>query len=144
MLLAENECDMQLMLNTLNEWCKKWRMVINYEKTQIIHFRPKRKLLTTNEFKLGNAILKFVSSYRYLGCTINENLDRSVTGNILAQGASKALGKLLSKFYLNKGLGFKTFTKIFDSCICPVLDYCSGVWGFNQNDNIDKIQFRAM
>ena len=79
-LLAENECDMQLMLNTLNEWCKKWRMVINYEKTQIIHFRPKRKLLTTNEFKLGNAILKFVSSYRYLGCTINENLDRKGLG----------------------------------------------------------------
>ena len=51
-LLAENECVMQLMLNTLNEWSKKWRMVINYEKTQIIHFRPKQKLLTTNEFKL--------------------------------------------------------------------------------------------
>ena len=57
-------------------------MVINYEKTQIIHLRPKRKLLTTNEFKLGHAILKLVSSYKYLGCTINENLDRSVTGNI--------------------------------------------------------------
>ena len=39
-ILSENEADIQNLLN--EKWCYQWRMKINSEKTQIVHFRPKR------------------------------------------------------------------------------------------------------
>lgn len=68
----------------------------------------------------------------------------TVAGNSLAEGATRALGKVLSKFYNNKGLGYKTFTKLYDTCICPVMDYGAGVWGYESNKDLDKIHHRAM
>ena len=66
-----------------------------------------------------------------------------VTGNVLADGASRALGKLLSTYYWNKGLGVRTYTELYDSCIIPIMDYVQ-VWGFTGNEKLDKIHMRAM
>ena len=40
-LLSKNEADIQSLLNETEKWCCQWRMKINSEKTQIVHFRPK-------------------------------------------------------------------------------------------------------
>ena len=40
-LLAENENDLQSMLNLLDTWCSSNHLKINPTKSQIIHFRPK-------------------------------------------------------------------------------------------------------
>ena len=143
-LLAENEENLQCMISELVKWCSQWRMVVNPEKTEVIHFRKKRIPKTTTTFKLGEITLDVVSFYKYLGCTINEYLESTYIGNILSEGASRALGKLLSKFYKNKGLGYKTYTKLYETCVCPVMDYGSGVWGYCKNEKLDKIHQRAM
>ena len=143
-LLAETENNLQDLLKELSKWCKRWRMCVNVEKTQILHFRPKRYKRTTANFKLGGHSITISENYRYLGCTINEYLDNKVTGNAQAEGASRALGKLLSKFYSNKGLGFNTYKKLYESCIVPIMDYAGGVWGYEPNENLKRIQIRAM
>ena len=38
-LLAPTQEGLQKLLNITNEWCRKWRVVINTEKTKILHFR---------------------------------------------------------------------------------------------------------
>ena len=121
-LLAENELDLQVLLNKLHNWCSKWRMAINADKTQVIHFRNRKVPKTTMSFHVGNEELKIVNSYRYLGATVNEFIEIDVTANVLADGASRALGKLLSRYYRNKGLGIRTCTKLYDSCIIPIMD----------------------
>ncbi len=37
-LLAESESDLQSLLNIVYSWCSKWRLKINKDKTQIMHF----------------------------------------------------------------------------------------------------------
>jgi hypothetical protein len=143
-LLAETEEGLKLMINELHAWCKKWRMVVNIEKTQVIHFRPKRAKKTNSKFCYGNSLLEVVSNYRYLGVIVSEHLDQQVIGNTLADGATRALGKLLSKYYLNKGLGLKMYTKFYDTCISPIMDYCSGVWGYDHNNKLHAIHLRTM
>ena len=54
-LLSETEEDLQCMLNILDKWCRKWRMVINMEKTQIIHFRYKQKPQTSFIYSIWEA-----------------------------------------------------------------------------------------
>ena len=63
-LLSETEEDLQCMLNILDKWCRKWRMVINMEKTQIIHFRYKQKPQTSFIFYLGSRPISIVTKYR--------------------------------------------------------------------------------
>ena len=50
---SESEDGVQQMLDKFIEWCSKWRIVINENKTNILHFRPKTKYLTIYNFICG-------------------------------------------------------------------------------------------
>ena len=112
------------------------------DASSIFH-RVKRKIKTKQEFYFGPNKLETVDDYKYLGVKFNEYLDKQVPGESLADVATRALGKLLSKYHLNKGFGLKTYTKVYDTSIVPIMDYCSGVWGFSRNEKLDKIHARA-
>ena len=40
-LLANNENELQYMLNAVFEWSRKWRLKVNVPKSNIIHFPTK-------------------------------------------------------------------------------------------------------
>ena len=42
-LIAENEKDLQTLLNKMNEWCLRWKLNININKSNVVHFRPVKK-----------------------------------------------------------------------------------------------------
>ena len=42
-LLADNEKDLQTLLDLMHTWCIEWRLCINYTKSNIVHFRGSRK-----------------------------------------------------------------------------------------------------
>ena len=98
------------MLNVLAEWCELWKMKINNETRQIIHFRAKKSKITEFSFNLGSPDnnIAIVNKYRYLGYHLDEHLDYNITGNELADASGRALGKLLGKNFSNNGLGYKT------------------------------------
>ncbi len=52
-ILAENEEQLQILLNFGNNWCKKWKMKVNRDKTKVIHFRKKKCKVTEKQFYLG-------------------------------------------------------------------------------------------
>ena len=56
-ILAENEQNLQDMLDTVTHWCQKWNMTINEKKTQVVHFRPNAKERTKSNFTCGNKII---------------------------------------------------------------------------------------
>ena len=37
--IAENDKDLHTMLNYVEQWCNKWKLVINSMKSQVVHFR---------------------------------------------------------------------------------------------------------
>ena len=41
-------------------------------------------------------------------------------------------------------MGFSTYSKCYNSCVAPILEYCSGVWGGSKLTNIEFIQNRAI
>ncbi len=47
-LLAETEEGLQHLTNTLTEWCYEWKVQLNESKSNIIHFRSKRKQRTNS------------------------------------------------------------------------------------------------
>ena len=142
--VAENEIDLQNMLNILSNWCKNWRMTVNVAKTNIIHFRKARARKTNFIFVLDEAIIKIIDKYRYLGLIFNEFLNFKITAEVLADAGGRALGAIYNKYKTNKGFGYETYTKLYNSGVIPVLDYGACVWGFKDFDNMNYVQNRAI
>ena len=96
-LLAENEQDLQSMLNCVHSWCDKWRMAVNLDTTKVMHFRNKRKQITKYCFTYENSQIEIVNRYRYLGVLLDDHLDFSTTAELLAGAAGRALGVVLNR-----------------------------------------------
>ena len=63
---------------------------------------------------------------------------------MLAESAGRALGSIYDKYKINMGFGYSTYTKLYESGVAPIFDYCSFLWGYNVLDKIDTIQNRAI
>lgn len=126
-LLAEQENDLQIMLNIVADWCWKWRPVVNQDKTQIVHFRHKLVERSPFGFTLGSVVLTYTDQYKYLGLTLDEHLILKEAVSVLAQSAGRALGSVINKVKHCGALGFHTYTQLYNSRVCPVSDYASGV-----------------
>ena len=88
-LFAENELDLQFLLNIVETWCEKWRLEVNLTKTNILHIRVKRKLQSRYMFLFNKRPVPYCTFYRYLGCTINEYLDYSFTAEVQSDSAGE-------------------------------------------------------
>ncbi len=58
--------------------------------------------------------------------------------------ASRALCSIISKFKSLKNVGFETFSKLYQSGVVPIVDYCSGILGYGNLQICRKIQQRAL
>ena len=96
MLLAENERDLQSLMDVIASWCSKWQLAINPAKTNVVHFRPRAVKETLHKFYVGVHDIK-VQSYKYLGvildcfCRVEPIIEQ------LAGTGSRALGTVLNK-----------------------------------------------
>ncbi len=144
-ILAEDEKKLQILLDFTNEWCQKWRMKINNDKTKvIIHFRKISTKIINVTFQLDEHEVKKVDRYKYLGVYLDEYLDYETIANTLSGAAGRALGSIISKFKSFINVGLKTYSKLYYSGVVPILDFCSGVWGFQKMDTCNKVQPRVL
>jgi hypothetical protein len=143
-LIAENEHDLQLLLNALNDWCNINDMYLNCNKSKIVHFRPKSVCKTIIQFTCGNDILMTVDRYLYLGLVLHEHLDYNIMAKVVAQSASRALGLLIAKCKSVGGLPFNVFTHLYDSCVWSIISYGAAIWGYHSYSCINAVQYRAM
>ena len=143
-LLASSETDMQCMLDKVHEWCKRWRVLINTEKSKVMHFRPSRSKRSEFQFKFGDNLLQITDTYKYLGVTFHDLKDFRDNANRLSEAGGRALGGVISKIHHLKDFGIKTFEKLFTSFVVPVLDYSSSIWGYKDFACLNQIQNKAI
>ena len=74
----KQECS--VMLDHVSVWCKKWRLRINYA---VFHFRNRGKQRSKISFRIGKTTTEYVSSYKYLGVVLHEDLDFNTTADTL-------------------------------------------------------------
>ena len=134
-LIANTETDLQKMLTTMYDWCMKWRLNINVAKSNVIHFRKKRIKETDFNFTFGPNNITSTCKYKYLGVILDEHLTFQYCIKTLNDSSGWALSGIISKFKCYKDVGYKTFTKLLNGIVLPVLDYGSGVWGATDSDS---------
>ena len=74
-LISDNEINLQIMLDHMYSWCLKWKLKLNIEKSNVIHFRPKRHIKSEYRFTYGNDTLTIIDKYKYLGVILDEFLN---------------------------------------------------------------------
>ena len=77
-----------------------------------------------------------------IGATNGETFNETV--NALSKSASRALGLLRFKLKSLKECRSSTFSKLFSSHICAILDYCAGAWGSKEFPCIEQVQLKAL
>ena len=145
MLLAEKEKDLQSLLHVLNDWCSVNGLLVNSDtcKSNVIHFRPLSVARSSFKFTCGQSIINTVSSYKYLGLTLNEYVDYSESITMVVQSASRAFGSIISKFRSRGGLPFAVYTKLYDTLVWPILNYSAPIWGIRDYNVVNKLHNQA-
>jgi hypothetical protein len=62
---------LQVAMDILSTWARRWCMEFNSKKSQIVWFTRKRRYRPRSRFQLCNFTLESVSSYRYLGLQLS-------------------------------------------------------------------------
>ena len=143
-ILAENEVNLQGLLNILSNWCDKWGIKINSSKTKCMHFRNKRKLCSVFHFEIGEFSPDYTHQYKYLGFWINEFLDNSESTQKVYDHANRALGVLIAKSKSAGGLPMKVFSHLFDTLVLSRIEYTAAIWACRSFPLLNQIQHNAL
>ncbi len=143
-VIAENEDNLTEAMQIVQKYCVKWRIQINQEKSQVIHFRNKNVKRSNRSITIGNNELVYTDKYKYLGVLFNEHLSFEDNANQMADSASRALGALINKFQYIKNMGFETYFRLFNSCVMPVMEYGAEIWGFKEYRKTDQVLYNAI
>ena len=76
--------------------------------------------------------------------TLDENMKFKNNLELLLSSAQRALGSIIYKYKNYRAMGHKTYAKLFNSCVIPIIDYCSPVWSHTDSNKIETVQNRAM
>ena len=142
-LLSDSASNLQAQLDCVNNWCFKWKMEINENKTTVIHFRKKSVQVTNSRFKCGTKSINIAADYKYLGLWFNEHLDMMHAAREIAKSATRALGSIIVKFKALGGISYNCFKKLYESSVEPILKYAAGVWGTKEYKVINTVQNKA-
>ena len=140
--VASHSSLLQQDLHQLEQWESKWDMKFNPSKCQVIQI-TKRKTIIPTQYLLHNTILETVTSAKYLGITISNDLTWNNHINNITTKANQTLGFLRRNIKVHserlKSTAYKTLVR-------PQLEYSSTVWSpytGTQIDQLESVQRRA-
>ena len=127
-LLAENEHELQLALDSVYEYCMMHKLTVNISKTKILVF-SRGKVKKFPRFLYGRDVVDVVSEYVYLGVNMycNNKFAKAMKKQ-LDQGRRSQFSMLIGARKLDLPIDIQC--NLFDKVVVPVLLYGCEVWGF--------------
>ena len=128
------ECLIQLqkVLDAVNKWAKKWRMVINCQpdKTEVMCYgtAEKDKNLIPQEFDLGDQKIKLVSHTKVLGVILDENLSFEEHSKDVYKKLTTRWNMIRAYCHRNSGFTQKVMVQLIRTLFLPCLFYSSHIW----------------
>jgi len=126
-LLSESQTGLQSSLERLQQYCTKWGLQVNIDKTKVIIFNT-GKTKSHDRFTIGTHSIECVDNYKYLGINFNSSGSFDVAQASLYNKGLKAFFKL-AKMLSTERASANTAMHLFDHTIKPILLYASEVWG---------------
>ena len=122
---------MQKDLDTLQKWETKWSMEFHPQKCQLLRISHKKSLITSDYF-IHNVKLQSTNAAKYLGITLDNQLNWNTHINNVYKKANNALAFLRRNMTACPSHVKK---KCFESYVRPILEYGSSVWDLQQTSS---------
>ena len=141
-IFSESASGLQNGLSTPYDYCQKWKLTVNVDKSKVMVFRKGGRLPQNLVFMYGDLNLEIVKKFNYLGIVFTPGGSFSEAQATLSGQALKAIFAM--NRYLNKFVHLKPshIFDLFDKLISPILNYGSEVWGFAKADNIECVHLQ--
>ena len=141
-LISESAVDMQNMLNVFEEYCDRWKLNVNLDKTKVVIFEN-RKHRRNFSFTFKGNELQITDSYLYLGLLFNYNCKFSLSKKKLIEQAQKAMYALYFRIR-NVIIPIDLQLKLFDCLISPILLYGAEIWSYENMNAIERIHLNFL
>nr|VZI00676.1 unnamed protein product [Spirometra erinaceieuropaei] len=129
-LNSTSEVEMQRSMDLFSAACENFGLVINTQKTVVMHQSPPNSATAPNapQINVNGTQLQVVENFPYLGSTLSRNtkIDDEVANRI--SKASQAFGRLQSTVWNRHGLQLSTKLKMYKAVILPTLLYGAETW----------------
>ena len=137
-IMSENRDELQLGLNILEEYCAKWKITLNTDKTKVVVFKKGGRLAANDKWFYQGGPLEVVKHFTYLGIVFSSGGSFSENQKTLAGQAQKAIFALIKMLKKFEHVTHDIFCDLFDKMIMPILCYGSEVWGFHCGDAVER------
>ena len=125
-ILSESSKGLQKAIDRLQDYCLKWGLTINIDKTKVLIFNSGGHKYKSYNFTLNGAVIEIVQSYCYLGIIFSSCGSFKKACDALTSKALKAFYKFKQIHpYNNVPLALK----LFDTLVSPIACYGGAVWG---------------
>ena len=136
-VMAESYTQMQKALDGVREYCDRWALKVNTDKTKVVIF-SRGKVRRYNSFNFGDEVIDVVYDYVYLGTTFNYNGKFNKAKAKQCVQAKKATFLLLRK-RLNFNLPYDIMIDLYEKLIIPILLYGSEIWGYEDSKQVHVV-----
>ena len=131
-----NSAGLQKCIENLDEYTKKWGLVLSMKKTRCVIFsETKMKNAKEVPFIYNNEPIPFETFYKYLGVEIANNCEFNIVKKERNNKARKAIFSIRQALATSGSVLVRLAMKLFDSKIEPTLTYGSIIWGIENRNN---------
>ena len=138
-LFSETKEGLQTSLDNFEQYCKKWNLTVNTDKTKIMVFRKGGRLQADERWTIGGAEIEIVNHFNYLGIVFSSGGSFMKATKTLSGKAIKALGSLFS-ITNTLEVPINIMCNLFEAFVCSILNYGCEIWGFSKADDVEKVQ----
>lgn len=137
-LLSESAVGLQRCIDKLQEYCSKWCLSVNMDKTKVIIFNKGGSRITKFRFRFMDNDIEIVNNYCYLGIIFSASGSFTKACDALYDKAMKAFYKFKQ---LSPQNNVQLALRLFDALVVPILTYAGTVWGPLYAHRISKENF---
>ena len=126
----------------LSDYCQKWKLTINTEKTKIMIFQKGGNLPRNLSFIFQGSVLEIVKKFVYLGITFSTGGAFTETHKTLSGQALKAIFKLNQYLCKFTDISPRHILDLYDKLITPILTYGGEILGFSKHLQQERVHLQ--
>ena len=134
LLLSLSKEGLQKCLNNLREYCQKWALAVNDEKTKVMILSEVKSVKANLTF--GTNEIECVNNFHYLGFQISHDMKLKTIIDDRHSKATKMSKMVLRALRTSTNESTKLLMSLFDKQVAPILLYGSSIWGIPSSHNL--------
>ena len=131
---------LQRLIDRLADYCEKWKLTVNIEKTKIMVFRRGGSLRKAERWYYHGSQLQVVPYFKYLGVTFSTSGSWARNNTLMGERGQRALNYIRSVNFKLSSLPCKALCSMFDAMVVPSMTYGGEVWGFDECSALERVQ----